>query len=49
MFNARHQLPLTSAPAGETVARVRGSVTIAWLPRMANRPDSFPTCRGVSR
>ncbi len=49
MFKACHQTPLTSASAGGTVARVRGSLTIEWLPRMANRPDSLPTCRGVSR
>ena len=53
MFNARHHLPLTSALAGGTVACVRGSLLIEWLPGMAHRTASFPqmfsNCRGVSR
>jgi hypothetical protein len=53
MFSTRHHLPLTSALAGGTVARARGSLLIEWLPGMAHRtasiPAMFPSYRGVTR
>ena len=49
MFDARNFLPLSSAVAGETVARVSGSVRVIGVPGMAHRTASFPIYRGNLR
>ncbi|MEO8305594.1 MAG: hypothetical protein ABI724_15890 [Betaproteobacteria bacterium] len=49
MFNARTHIPLSSALAGETALRARGSILNPGLPDMAQRTASFPIYRGVTR
>ena len=49
MFDARNFLPLSSAIAGGTGARVGGRLPIIGVPGMAHRTASFPICRGVLR
>ena len=49
MFDARNSLPLSSAVAGGTVARVGGSRRMIGGPRMAHPTASFPICRGSLR
>ena len=49
MFDARNFLPLSSAVAGETAARVSGSLRVIGVPGMAHRTASFPNYRGVLR
>jgi hypothetical protein len=49
MFDARNSIPLSSAVAGETVARVGGSLRVIGVPGMAHRTASFPIYRGSLR
>ena len=49
MFDARNSLPLSSAVAGGTVARVGGSLRMIGVPGMAHPTASFPIYRGSLR
>jgi len=49
MFDARNSLPLSSAVAGGTAARVCGSLRMIGVPRMAHPTASFPIYRGSLR
>jgi len=49
MFDARKLLPLSSAVAGETTARIGGSLRVIGVPGMAHRTASFPIYRGNLR
>ena len=49
MFSAPNFLPLSSAIAGETVARVNGRFRVIGAPGMAHRTASFPIYRGNLR
>jgi hypothetical protein len=49
MFDARNLLPLSSAVAVETAARVGGSLRVIGMPGMAHRTASFLIYRGNLR
>ena len=49
MLGARNVETPPSASADGTAVRVRGSLTIDWLPGMAHRTASFPMSRGIKR
>jgi len=49
MLDARQLLPLSSAVAGETAARVGGSLRMIGVPGMAHRTASYPIYRGILR
>ena len=49
MFDARTFLQLSSAVAGETAARISGSVRVIGMPGMVHRTASFPIYRGNLR
>jgi hypothetical protein len=49
MFDVRNFPPLSSAVAGETGARVGGSLRMIGVPGMAHRTASLPIYRGNLR
>jgi len=49
MFNACHHLRLSAAVAAGVIARVAGSLPIAWLRGRAHRATSPSMNRGVTR
>ena len=49
MFDACNFLPLSSAVADETTARVGGSLRMIGVPGMAHPTASFPIYRGSLR